>query len=362
MSNILFKGKRDSLLILIAFAIIFFLGVYLRIMWIGRNLEYDEIWTLLNYSLKPVSEIFTKLSTPNNHPINSLLIKYSVAVFGFDVIALRIPALISGVFLLILTPALTFHLFRNKFASLASMLLCALSPGLVYYSQIGRGYELQSLLILLVVFFIVLLEKRIMNSSLVVSAILLTGIVSILTIPTSILFLFPIILSHIFFLFFEIEKRINFRTQTLRFLRTNSHIITAYFALFVFCLLWFGINYHQFKAGQSYGTSVTSIGELLKFTCFTLLALASLPVLLFSLFSWIDKTNRWLFLSFIFFIIFPFAGAIIFKQGPARVYLPLIPIIYVFASIGLADILRCLLKNKLLLYIYLCLRCILFIR
>ena len=52
-------------------AIILFLGIFFRLQGIiSRSLEYDEIWTLLHYSNKSLYVIFTKLATPNNHPIN----------------------------------------------------------------------------------------------------------------------------------------------------------------------------------------------------------------------------------------------------------------------------------------------------
>ncbi|MEI6056151.1 MAG: hypothetical protein WCR55_08855 [Lentisphaerota bacterium] len=343
------KLKNRYHLLLIAFAIIFLLGVYLRIKLIGRNLEYDEIWTLLHYSLKSLSEIFTNLSTPNNHPINSLLIKYSISLFGAETAVLRIPALISGIFILILAPALTFLISRNKFAALLSMLLCALNSGLIYYSETGRGYELQTLLILMTAVLIVSLERKKPSPNLIASIILLTGIASILTIPTSILFLFPIISSHLIFLLLKTIKGTEAKSLIKNFINENWPVLISYTVLFVFCITWFGINYDQFKAGQSNGTSVTSIGELFAFSYSTLLTLVSLPVLLFSLFSWIGKNNRGIFISYIFFIIFPFAGAILFKQGPIRVYLPLIPILSIFASIGIASILRYLLKSRILI-------------
>ncbi|MEI3003596.1 MAG: hypothetical protein V8T87_03105 [Victivallales bacterium] len=41
-----------------------------------RNLEYDEIWTFAHYVKLPLREIFTELAVPNNHPLNTLFIKY----------------------------------------------------------------------------------------------------------------------------------------------------------------------------------------------------------------------------------------------------------------------------------------------
>ncbi len=345
-----YKSKNSRLIFLIAFAFVFLIGVYLRIRYINRDLEYDEIWTLLNYSSHSLSKIFTDLATPNNHPINSLLIKYLVAVFGAESIVVRIPALISGIFLLIAVPALTFKISEDKFATLASALICVLNPGLVYYSQTGRGYEFQSLLILLTAFFIVSLEKKSLNPILAIIFILASSIVSILTIPTSVLFLFPIILCHIFFLFRKNDIGVSCKLFAFQFIKDNIYIIAAYSALLFFSLFWFGTNYAQFKAGQNFGTSVTSIRELLTFSYSTLLALVSLPILTFSLFCWLGKNTKSAFPAYLLILITPFVGALVTKQGPIRVYLPLVPMIAIFAAMGISGIMNYFLKKKILVW------------
>ena len=43
-------------------------------------LEYDEIWSLENFSALGATRIFTDLALPNNHPLNSLFVKFWVIV------------------------------------------------------------------------------------------------------------------------------------------------------------------------------------------------------------------------------------------------------------------------------------------
>ena len=80
---------------LIALALIA-LGAVLRIERLGNALDYDEIWTLEDFATGTIREIFTRLSLPNNHPLNSLSVKWisSLSREGF---ALRLPAFAAGI-------------------------------------------------------------------------------------------------------------------------------------------------------------------------------------------------------------------------------------------------------------------------
>jgi hypothetical protein len=72
----------------ILFIIILILATLIR--WdnlFTRGLEYDEIWTITHYVNRSISEIFSNLKTPNNHPLYSLLVKYTLAVEKNPIIA-----------------------------------------------------------------------------------------------------------------------------------------------------------------------------------------------------------------------------------------------------------------------------------
>ena len=65
------KYKRQIIFVMILLA-----ALAVRWCLITRDLEYDEIWSLEHYSGLTAAEIFSDLATPNNHPINSLLIQW----------------------------------------------------------------------------------------------------------------------------------------------------------------------------------------------------------------------------------------------------------------------------------------------
>ena len=80
-----------------------FLPVVVAALWCGarvtqRGFEYDELWTLEHYArAESVSVIFEDLTVPNNHPLHSLLVRWSVNLFGGSEWATRLPALLAEI-------------------------------------------------------------------------------------------------------------------------------------------------------------------------------------------------------------------------------------------------------------------------
>jgi 4-amino-4-deoxy-L-arabinose transferase-like glycosyltransferase len=68
-------GNAENSRIKLILAIIFLIALISRFYFLKRFIEYDEIWSLLNYSVLNVGQIFSDFSLPNNHPVNTLLIK-----------------------------------------------------------------------------------------------------------------------------------------------------------------------------------------------------------------------------------------------------------------------------------------------
>ena len=73
------------------------IGLLLRCAGFSAGLEYDEIWTFQHYSSGSLHKIFTDLATPNNHPLNSLLIKWSACFFSSPAVVLRLSAFLAGI-------------------------------------------------------------------------------------------------------------------------------------------------------------------------------------------------------------------------------------------------------------------------
>ena len=72
---------------------IILLALLLRGFFLNRFLEYDEIWTLQNYAKLGILEIFQDLATPNNHPVNSFIVKL-ISGFSTAFWSLRLGALL----------------------------------------------------------------------------------------------------------------------------------------------------------------------------------------------------------------------------------------------------------------------------
>lgn len=58
---------------------------------------HDEAGTILNYASRSIYSIITyEDPIPNNHLLNTLLIKFSISVLGLNEFACRLPNLIGG--------------------------------------------------------------------------------------------------------------------------------------------------------------------------------------------------------------------------------------------------------------------------
>ncbi|MBF0571496.1 MAG: glycosyltransferase family 39 protein [Candidatus Omnitrophica bacterium] len=124
----------------------FFLGligiIALLLRWqgMGRELYYDEIYTLFNFVQKgTVWSSFFNLGSLNNHIGFSLLARLSVFLFGPAEWALRLPSLIIGMCSLIL-----FWIFVRRLltahVAIVALFLMAIFPIHVMASVSARGY------------------------------------------------------------------------------------------------------------------------------------------------------------------------------------------------------------------------------
>ncbi|MGE4564646.1 MAG: hypothetical protein AB7F32_07235, partial [Victivallaceae bacterium] len=121
-------------------------GLALRLTSLGGSLQYDEIWTLEFYASKSIGTIFSDLSLPNNHPLNSLLVK--LTAIGENSVTIRLAAWLAGVLAIPAAGYLAWLVSRRRRAALWTMALIALSAPLAVYSQLARGYSLQLFLLL----------------------------------------------------------------------------------------------------------------------------------------------------------------------------------------------------------------------
>lgn len=122
-----------------ALGLITLLALGLRIVGLDSDLWLDELLTLRGFVPLPVGEIITSYRSPNNHLLNTLLIKGSVTLFGEHAWSVRLMTALIGT---ASVPALyrVARLAMSRRASLGAALLLAASYHHIFFSQNARGF------------------------------------------------------------------------------------------------------------------------------------------------------------------------------------------------------------------------------
>ncbi|NNM20046.1 MAG: hypothetical protein HKO55_02065 [Gammaproteobacteria bacterium] len=113
-------------------------AVILRWYRLDADLWLDEIVTV-GISRDSVFNLMASYISTNNHLLNTLLVKVSVALFGESEWAVRLPAAIFG---MATVPALYWvtKMALSRWAGIAAALLLAVSYHHIFFSQNARGY------------------------------------------------------------------------------------------------------------------------------------------------------------------------------------------------------------------------------
>jgi len=336
-------------------AAILIVAAVLRIAFFSPGLEYDEIWTIRHYSVHGFWTILNDLATPNNHPLNSLFIRWT-GFWSSSAWAIRAPSFCAGLAVVGLTGYLAFLLFHSRFVTLSSMILTAANPGLILYSVTARGYSMQTALILLFAVLAVLSYRtRRMYPLILLPSV---AILAELSLPTSVLWLFPIALVH------GIVELVRAKRDWKKLLPSAvSYTVTG-----ILLLSWILLHYYDFRAGQSFGKSVAGVSVFLNFAGSVLNELAcwktdaSLVLLLSILICPVfQRRDRLKLCGLIFLLFFPLFAALFTLGGPSRVYLPSVPFLAVIVAVllpGLYRMVRIGFKNRNARRILFCLFCL----
>ncbi|HEX7939467.1 MAG TPA: glycosyltransferase family 39 protein [Gemmatimonadaceae bacterium] len=134
----------------IALVVIVIAGVILRLLTLSQPMRYDESVTYLEFVRHPLAQALSRYDYPNNHLFHTLLAKASVAAFGNQPWALRLPAFVAGVCIVPLSYAVARVLYGGRPAVLAAGLVAS-SGVLALYSTNARGYSILILLFLILV-------------------------------------------------------------------------------------------------------------------------------------------------------------------------------------------------------------------
>ncbi len=129
-------SERTALWLLCTITLV---GLALRLWRLDSELWLDEVISRLAYGQASALEIWVSYESSNNHLLNSLLVKLSVALWGEKEWAIRLPACLFG---LATVPALfwTARLAISRWAGLGAALLLAVSYHHIFFSQNARGY------------------------------------------------------------------------------------------------------------------------------------------------------------------------------------------------------------------------------
>jgi len=116
------------------------LALLVRLPGLDAPLWFDEVWTLVDFVRRPLSETASTYPSDNHHPLFTLLAGLSVRAFGESPWALRLPALVFGVGAVPLVALLGRRLVGTR-AALVAALFLALSAHVAAYAQNARGYS-----------------------------------------------------------------------------------------------------------------------------------------------------------------------------------------------------------------------------
>lgn len=114
-------------------------GLMLRLWRLDSDLWLDEITPIQDYGPMTYLQVVATYYASNNHLLNTLLVKLSVAAFGEHEWAVRLPAVIFGAATI---PVLYWiaRMTATRIVSAGAALLLAFSYHHIFFSQNARGY------------------------------------------------------------------------------------------------------------------------------------------------------------------------------------------------------------------------------
>jgi 4-amino-4-deoxy-L-arabinose transferase-like glycosyltransferase len=126
------------------------LAVLVRVLHMGDAVRLDEKLTYTLFVSKSWVLAASDYSIPNNHVFHTLLAKGSVALLGYSLWALRLPAFVAGVLVVPATYVAVRMLYGNAAAMIATALV-ATSNEMIVFATNARGYSLVTLAFLILV-------------------------------------------------------------------------------------------------------------------------------------------------------------------------------------------------------------------
>ncbi len=118
--------------------IILFVGIALRTWMLLQPITAQEAFMWVHYGMRPALEIISDMSHPENQVLHTLLAKWSMGIFGSDLIALRLPAFLASIASMPLFYLFVRSMF-NRYIALIALAMVAGSGGLIEYGALANG-------------------------------------------------------------------------------------------------------------------------------------------------------------------------------------------------------------------------------
>ncbi len=128
-------------------ALIAFLGAWLRVHDLGRQIPIDDEWHGLDFALsRDAWFLLTHFSRAgaNSVPYNVYL-RVLLSSFGWNEVTIVLPSLVGGIVLLWVLPSWVWRRVGPVSGTVAAVVL-AISPFLIFYSRVARAYSAMLLL------------------------------------------------------------------------------------------------------------------------------------------------------------------------------------------------------------------------
>ncbi len=119
-------------------------GAFVRFLWLDAPVQYDEAYTAIAFASRPVRALISDYHLPNNHVFHTLLVHFSLRLFGMHPWSLRMPVYLAGILLIPLGYLSARTLYGRPVARLSAALI-AVSHPLILYAANARGYTLIAL-------------------------------------------------------------------------------------------------------------------------------------------------------------------------------------------------------------------------
>ena len=301
-------------------------GCFFRILELdSRSLEYDEIWTMTHYFKCTFSEIFTKLETPNNHPLHTLIAQKMCSIFGETSWALRLCALLSGIMLLFAVLWAAMKSFRSKYAVFACAALTAFSPYLVHYSQTARGYSMQAFFVFVLMFLLLSYARR--PSIIKAIGVFFTASAILFTVYSGLIFVCAAGGAYLC----SFVKWRDWKKE----LKKNFLLFTAGAGFCIVAALWLGMNWNKITQAQQFGVKISSAGQFFQSVGHLIYSLGLLlPMIIIAAVFVLRPKDKILRFGLVFSILV-FISVLVTKCGPERVYMPMIAVMLFCAARGI---------------------------